>query len=420
MKKQFHYARQPLNVRSCFLALFFICGFQVNNYAQSPGQVSITVTNNLSIGRLNQTIEIPLQQLIAFKASDYDRIHVRDDAGREILCQLTDVNGDLKLDNIIFQSDFAPNQVRKFFFYTGEIHLPKASEYKTYGRFVKERFDDFAWENDRIGQRVYGTALKTATIGGPLTSSAIDIWPKRTSKLIINDWYMTDHYHVDMGDGADLYVSGKSRGVGGDGLWSRDSLWVSENYTDSRVSTTGPVRVSFDLQYNEFDVNGVMVREEKNIALDAGQNLNHFTVRYKPGTPVKLQAAAGVQISTLTAEEVRKGLAPYNNKVSIERLPGAVIQQDSDKTRGWFIFRQPVSEGELFTAIIIDPSQFVKMTQNNNNVLVVTNLPADNVFSYWAGYTWTRSGQFKDFEEWKQYVSEFARRVQSPVTIKIN
>jgi len=70
---------------------------------------------------------------------------------------------------------------------------------------VKERFDDFAWENDRIAQRVYGPALMTTSFG-PLTSSAVDLWPKRTSRLIINDWYMADHYHVDMGDGAAIFM----------------------------------------------------------------------------------------------------------------------------------------------------------------------------------------------------------------------
>ncbi len=419
MIKQFRRSHRPLIVRIFFLTSFFACCIQTSNYAQSSKQVSVTTTNPLSFGRLNQTIDISLQQLKVFEGSNYNRIHVKDDAGREILCQLVDVNGDQKPDNIIFQSDFAPNQVRKFFLYIGEKQLLKASEYKTYGRFVKERFDDFAWENDRIAQRVYGPALMTTSFG-PLTSSAVDLWPKRTSRLIINDWYMADHYHVDMGDGADLYVSGKSRGVGGDGLWSKDSLWVSENYSDSRMITTGPVRVSFDLLYNKFNVNGTMVKEEKNITLDAGHNLNHFVISYKPDKPQKLQAATGVQISALAADEVRKGLSPYHNEVPIERLPGAITEQESDETQGWFIFKQPVSEGELYTAIIVNPSDFVKITQNKNNVLVVTNLPSDNTFSYWAGYSWTRSGQYKDFEEWKSYISNFAKGLRSPISVKVD
>ena len=37
-------------------------------------------------------------------------------------------------------------------------------------------------------------------------------------KLVVNDWYMTDDYHQDHGEGADLYGVGKSRGCGGLGI----------------------------------------------------------------------------------------------------------------------------------------------------------------------------------------------------------
>ena len=30
-----------------------------------------------------------------------------------------------------------------------------------YGRFVRERHDDFTWENDLVAHRMYGTDLET-------------------------------------------------------------------------------------------------------------------------------------------------------------------------------------------------------------------------------------------------------------------
>ena len=74
---------------------------------------------------------------------------------------------------------------------------------------MRERHDDFAWENDRVAHRMYGTGLETWK-KEPLTSSGIDVWVKRARRLVINDWYMTDDYHRDNGDGADFY-SVKSR-----------------------------------------------------------------------------------------------------------------------------------------------------------------------------------------------------------------
>ena len=51
------------------------------------------------------------------------------------------------------------------------------------GRFVRERNDDFAWENDLVAHRVYGPALETAK-KEPLVSSGIDVWVKRTHRFM--------------------------------------------------------------------------------------------------------------------------------------------------------------------------------------------------------------------------------------------
>ena len=56
----------------------------------------------------------------------------------------------------------------------GEIEKTiKKEQYKAFGRFVRERFDDFTWENDKVAHRTYGKALETWK-GEPLTSSTID------------------------------------------------------------------------------------------------------------------------------------------------------------------------------------------------------------------------------------------------------
>ena len=48
-----------------------------------------------------------------------------------------------------------------------------AVEPKTFCRFVPERSDDFAWENDKIAFRAYGPALSASA-----ENSGIDCLPK--------------------------------------------------------------------------------------------------------------------------------------------------------------------------------------------------------------------------------------------------
>ncbi len=84
----------------------------------------------------------------------------------------------------------------------------------TYCRFVPERVDDFAWENDKIAFRAYGPALHDKA-----EDSGFDCWLKRVDYPIINKWYKENaagkSYHKDYGEGYDPYKAGSSRGCGG-------------------------------------------------------------------------------------------------------------------------------------------------------------------------------------------------------------
>ena len=250
----------------------------------ASGPLTVKAVNKLSFSRPSQTIELAAKDLAPLGEKDLTKIHVKDAAGKDLLCQAVDTDGDYTPDQVIFQADFAAGESKTFTVSVGDKWVYTKDQFKAYGRFVRERFDDFCWENDRIAHRMYGKALET-WVREPLTSSTIDIWSKRTPRMVINEWYMADNYHADTGEGADFYSAGPSRGCGGNGLWAADRLWVSKNFVNSRVLANGPIRVMFELTYEPFDVNGVMVSEVKRISLDAGQNLDHFQSIYKPEKP---------------------------------------------------------------------------------------------------------------------------------------
>jgi len=208
---------------------------------------------------------------------------------------------------------------------------------------------------------------------------------------------MVDNYHVDTGEGGDLYSAGRSRGCGGNGLWAANRLWVSRNHVSSRVLANGPIRVMFELTYEPFDVNGVMVSEVKRISLDAGQNVDHFRSIYKSEKPTALITGIGLK------------------KVSGERW-------DVNTERGWLAKWEPVEQnaGEQGLVVIVDPKLFEKQTEDQLNLLMLARVPADNVASYWAGCCWDKGGQFADFEAWKTYVDQFARGLLSPIEVSVS
>ena len=358
-------------------------------------QLTVTAVNKLKLARTAETIELTAQALAPLGEKDLLKLHVHDAAGKEVLCQAVDTDYDdyHKPDLLIFQADFAPNETKTFTVIAGKKREYTKEDFRAYGRFVRERFDDFAWENDRVAHRTYGKALITWK-GEPLTSSAIDIWSKRTERLVINDWYMVDNYHSDQGEGVDAYSAGPTRGCGGNGIWSNGQLYVPTNFVDSRVLTNGPIRVMFELVYEPFDVNGTKVSQVLRVSLDAGSQLNRFTPYITGGDGLAM--AIGLK------------------KVKDE-------QKQFNAERGWLTIWEPVEKnlGMQGLAIVVDPRALDKAAEDKLNNLVVLKPGIAAPVSYWSGFAWDRAGKITSAESWNTYVDQFAERLRTPIDVSV-
>ena len=362
--------------------------------APASGSLTVKAVNKLDVARPSQTIELGVQDLAGLGEKDLRKVHVADAAGKALLCQAVDNDGDTNPDQLIFQADFAPRETKTFKVTTGPVRVYKKEDFKAYGRFNRERFDDFVWENDRTAHRMYGKALETWQ-KEPLTSSTVDAWMKRTPRLVVNEWYMVDNYHADTGEGADFYSAGPSRGVGGNGLWANGKLAVSKNFVQSRVLAQGPIRVLFELTYEPFDAAGTSVTEVKRVRLDAGQSLNRFESHYKAAGP--LTTAIGIKKADVASKEL-------------------------SAAGGWLATWEPIkkgAEGHMGGAVIVDPKLYQEQVEDDRNLLLVTKVPESGVAAYWAGTGWDRSGHFADFAAWKTYVDLFAQGARSPIEVSV-
>lgn len=360
--------------------------------------LEVTATNPLDFARSSQTLELSAADLAPLGEKDLSKIHVRSANDKELICQAIDSDGDplRTFDAVIFQADFGPKETRSFRVTTGEKQIYRKEQFKTFGRFNRERFDDFAWENDRVAHRTYGKALETWQ-GEPLTSSAIDIWSKRTRRMIVNDWYLADDYHDDRGEGADFYAAGPSRGCGGSGLWAMDRLWVSSNFVNSRVFTNGPIRVSFELDYPPRDVAGVRVTETKRITLDAGHQFSRYESRYSADPPAVLTTAIG-----------------------LKKAPGEAVAASPEE--GWLVKWEPVTreQGHQGLAVIVPKSSFSKQTADELNHLVIMKPAKDSTAVWWAGFCWDKEGRLSNAEQWKNHVAIYARELAAPIKCTVN
>ncbi|WP_044211391.1 DUF4861 domain-containing protein [Flammeovirga sp. OC4] len=373
-------------------------------------EVVISIKNPISLDREAETIELyasDFKTLIDLYGHEQLAI-VHKKSGQLMVNQWIDLNGDGTQDQWLFQTAITSNGEEEFIvrpLKEGETQ-PQPSK-MTYSRFVPERTDDYAWENDRIAFRTFGPdaqkRVENNQPGGTLTSG-IDAWLKRVEYPIINKWYKNNlekkgAYHIDSGEGYDPYHVGSSRGVGGIGFWAEDSLYTSKNFTSYTTITEGPIRTVFKLKYQPWDVNGAKVSEEKLISLDLGSNLCHFQSTFK--------------------SEAK--LPPVAIGISLHDKSGKTYISNQD---GVFSYWEKIDEDMLGLGIVLPKEQLNdaferKVKHKDASHLLVLATPSEATVNYYAGYGWERSQQFSSDAEWNEYLAQFAKKVETPLVVTL-
>ncbi|GAB3586544.1 DUF4861 domain-containing protein [Hymenobacter daeguensis] len=373
---------------------------------------TFTVRNRLGIDRRAETISLPASRLSALlKKYGAKNLLVKDASGKILVSQAVDNNGDGIIDELLLQTDIKANATQKFTVTgaaNGAARQPK-SQYRTFARLVPERTDDYTWENDRVAFRTYGPEAERLVVarqpGGTLTSG-MDCWLKRVPYSIIDKWYAANvkevgYYHIDHGEGYDPYHVGDSRGFAGIGIWDRDSLYVSRNFTGYKTLANGPIRTLFELSYAPWQANGRTVTEKKILSIDLGSNLTRFEEHISADKPLP-----NVTIGTTLHAEPK----------------GVRGEVKGEPKQGWFRYWEPMDDAFLGTGVVLAPQavqgwQDHRTKAKEQSHLLVMATPKENKLVYYAGFGWTKSGQFKTAADWDKYLAEYARRLASPLEV---
>ena len=121
---------------------------------------------------------------------------------------------------------------------------------KVYGRYVPERKDDFAWENEYAAFRMYGPALRPEN-----PSNGVDLWLKASPELVVDSFYYREHvlglpYHINYGKGLDCYKVGHTCGAGGLVVIADDQTWIGGAYDRWEIIEQTPDKFVFRLEYD--------------------------------------------------------------------------------------------------------------------------------------------------------------------------
>ena len=379
-------------MKKIFLAIFAA----VLLVSCSTAKVEVTITNNLGIDRENEIVEISKNTIWSkLNLTSADRIIVLDRASEQVAYQVA-FNPENDTDSLLIFP--ATVQANASSVYTIKKGKPENSQSKVAGRLVPERKDDFNWENDRVAFRMYGPALQAT---GEI-SSGIDLWAKRTDKLVADKWYADElagrkTYHTDGGEGLDFYKVGPTLGAGAAAPYLDNQLWFSRNFNEYAILDKGPLRITFRLDYERFPVNNAdSVSSVRIISLDAGSQLNKITQihDFKAGS---MPVAAGIVMRNSPEEQV-----------------------SMDENKRWTAHAEPADSlnGILYQAIAVT-APFTSIEAKNNHLLGIQDVKSTVPFIYYAGGGWSKYG-FETFGDWIKYVEEFSEKLQSPLTITIN
>ncbi|QCX37274.1 DUF4861 domain-containing protein [Aureibaculum algae] len=363
---------------------------------------SVVVKNTLDIDRSIETIALNKSEL---GVEDLTTVGIKDVKTGELqVTQLVDNDGDGTMDDVLFQPKVMANTENTYeIVKVTEAEKPTAEEL-CYSRFVPERTDDYAWENDRVAFRVYGpTAQKMIedNVPGGTLSSGVDAWLKRVEYPIINKWYKKDletegSYHVDTGEGLDNFHVGVSRGVGGIAAKIDSTYYYSKNYTKWRTITTGPIRTSFYLEVATWNAAGKSIKESKVISLDLGNNFSKFTVSLE-------------------------GIDTVSVGLTLHEKDGVVT---GNTDNGWVSYWEPHGDSEIGTAIVAPKNTFLGYEKYDTDLIDESNAYAElkvtnNEVVYYSGFGWKKSGQFKTKQEWESYLNTFAKQINTPLEVEV-
>jgi hypothetical protein len=357
--------------------------------ACTSGRPTIVVENPSDFDRKGEMVEVAVSALGAdFHTALYTLKNAKDD---EVPYQLLYENG--VAGTLIFPVDM---QARATSAYRLEEGVPTEVKPKTYARYIPERKDDFAWENDLAAYRMYGPALANENPG-----NGVDLWLKRTDELIVDKFYHDElqdglSYHVDHGQGLDCYSVGHTLGAGGIAPYT-SQLWVGNHYTTQKVAFIGPLRSVFTLTYDSVRIEDRFYKQSITITVDAGSLLNKAVVSYE-GEDTPFNLAAGIFLHNGEGNEFidkeHQGIAYAEKAVSDAGLPA----------------------GRNYVGVYMPDGK--EVTQTDKHLILIADYKPGDTFTYYFGGGWNE-WKFPSDDDWFKAVEHFGAMKKEPLRITV-
>lgn len=261
------------------------------------------------------------------------------------------------------------------------------------GRQYPERLDDIAFENDRIGFRIYGPALQRKGEKG----FGYDLWVKRTTEFVLGELYRNDprlSFHLDYGKGVDCFAVGPTLGCGSPAMLRNGEIrfpWCYETY---KILDKGPLRFTVQVDFPTTDDG---ITEHRILSLDKGSNFARSTVWYD-GLKQPTDVLAGFPIRPAGTETLVKGDGYI-------QYADPTIEPDRYQT-------------QVYVALLF-PDQKVDIdVVQQHGVGILRGYTSSQRFHYFIGAAWSEF-DVRSQREWQSRIDGFMQARQTPLQVLV-
>lgn len=354
----------------------------------TTGTIKVRITNDSELSRTAETIELPFSSLVnSCPELNAENVVVTDNSGKQIPSQV--FYAPEKEPVLLFQANVPSGKSLTYSISAGE-----RADYpiRAYSRYVPERSDDYAWENDLVAGRLYGPALEA-----PRTSG-YDIWLKCTDRLIIDEWFKKMDYHRNHGDGLDCYLVGKTLGGGALVPAIGGQLCIGDNYATQEHICDGPIRTSARFTNETVDIEGTPVTMIREMSLDAGSRFVKWVTIFEAPT-AEIPVALGAIMHSVIAREDGANYVAFTEKAS-----------DTD---------DPERDGNVSIGLVMSPDAAITGTGDvEGHAVVLATVRTSEETTSWIGSGWSFGG-VETPADWAAEVKNFAYSVAHPLKVEI-
>ncbi len=350
---------------------------------------TVCVSNFSEVDRTDETVVVPFSSLDIRGLSASNAVVRSTVSGEETPSQtVSSSEGALSL---IFQTSVKAGESASF---TVSKGTPAVYDTLSRSRYVPERKDDYAYENNLIVGRIYGPALEGPRTFGP------DVWIKNTPRFVFDDWLAIRDFHRNHGEGCDCYMVGKALGGGACAPLSDGKVCIGGNYATQKRLSNGPLRTEAEFTYAAFPVGGISATAHRSLSLDANTRLVRWTTSFEAEDVDSLEVIVGAVVHDTVSFEFGDDYVSFTEWASDSK------------------FEEPHDDGLISIGVILSDRFKGRPAVIDGHAGIILKVAVGEPVEFWTASGWSEGG-VESPEAWNDYMKGQAYAVNHPLTVDV-